>query len=179
MRITLDQIPRDGFELKVGLSDRWAREAANSAFDAAPDTLAMQLLIERIGQSVKVTGEASASFHRPCDRCQRSVQVAVDGDVELRYFPNEVEGATERRRSPDPEDEDAIELTPADLDMGWFDGQAIDVEQVVSEQYALMAPARVTCDSPGATAEPGPCVLPAEAVDSHPFSPFAGIRLPK
>lgn len=179
MRIQVDQIPRDGFQLRASLTDRWARDAAALALDAEPQELSLSLLVERVGPALRVSGEAHAAISLPCDRCQRPVYVQIDGPVDLRYFPEGAEVDEDTRRSPDVEDEDAIELSPADLDMGWFDGKAIELDQVVSEQFALLAPPKVCCDTAGALRQPGPCTLPAEAIDARPFSPFAGIRLPK
>jgi len=68
------------------------------------------------------------------------------------------------------------------MDVGWHDGQAIDLEAVLTEALALHGPDRVRCDDEGVSriGEEGPCELPEGSHDPGPSRPntFAAFKLP-
>ena len=68
------------------------------------------------------------------------------------------------------------------MDIGWFDGQNLDLSQVISEQLAIWSPDKIACEDPCSTRvvpSDAPCELPAHDLgpDLKPQSPFAKIRL--
>lgn len=172
-RIRLDTIPEDGLELSAHLGDEWARDAAQHSLDAEPVELDFELQISLVGGYVRVQGTGATLARCTCDRCQEPVTLQLHGDVDLYYSPPPKEGGG-----------DSVLLHQDDLDIGYFDGEAIDLADVLSEQLALWAPSRVRCGDPGVTqvGAQHPCVLPGQSADSdevRPSSPFAKLRLPK
>src|SRR5690606_35808011 len=104
------------------------------AVEAEVRSLAGELGIERDGRGVAASVTGTAAGTRPCDRCGQPVEVAFDVDQRLTYRP-----AREATRTGE------IELDEQDLDEGFFDGEAIETDDVLSEAFALAAPLRVTC----------------------------------
>lgn len=172
MRITIDSITDLGLELTAGLDDSWAREAAALALDAEPTALDLEFQVTMVADCVRVTGELSSTFPAACARCQTALTVTLSGRVDLFYSP-------ERGVVPDEQ----IALERGDLDIGWFDGKALELAQVLSEQLALWLPDRLLCsDRRAERAEgAGRCVVPAQdpGPDLDRHSPFARLRLPE
>ena len=172
MRIIVDTIPDEGLQVHVDLHAAWAREAVVEALEGQPEALDLDVTVMKLGDHVRVAGEARAAVVKPCDRCGEPVRLRVGGPVDLYYRP----------------DADAydghMELADEDMDIGWFDGEALELDAVLIEQLALWAPPRTRCDDPGIEQVEGrhPCVLPAVAtaeVDLRPPSPFAVLRRPE
>lgn len=172
-RIRLDMIPEDGLEVSADLDAVWAVDAARDSLEGDPERLHFDMQVSLVGGYVRVQGRGSALTPRVCDRCQEPVTLEVKGNMDLYY-------------SPLPKDTggESVLLGKDDLDIGFFEGDAIDLTDVVSEQLALWAPSRVRCGDAGVqqVGAPHPCTLPGlieEEPDVHPSSPFAGLRLPK
>jgi len=171
MRITVDSIPAGGRSVKADPQIDWARMAAKQALQGEPNALTWDVRVTRQGKSLKVHGTGSTRYSRICDRCQASVFLDIGGDVDLLYRPEEPENSSAE-----------VELSEEDLDVGWFDGRALDMKAVLCEQLALWVPQRVLCEDLGVTRKtPGPCVLPDydSGPDLERHSPFANLTLPK
>ena len=94
--------------------------------------------------------------------------LTIAGDVDQLYKP-----------PGDNETESDHDLDESELDVGWHDGQALDLELVLSEALALLGPDRVFCDDDGVSriSEGGPCELPKNAQQGGPSraNPFAAL----
>lgn len=172
MRIPVDTIPEEGLVVEADLDTGWASKALSEAVDARPDALELKVKVERLADHVRVSGDAQGSVVRSCDRCGEPVRLHLGGPIDLYYAPENLV------------DEGNIELSADELDIGWFDGEALDLGLVLTEQFALWAPSRVRCGDRGVDQLPGPhpCGLPAEASsggDVRARSPFAKLRLPE
>ena len=91
--------------------------------------------VSRKGEQVRLGGKASTVVEAPCDRCLRPVALPVEILFDLRYVPAERGGA----------DEEAAELTEEDLNFSVYEGDAIDVDELVREQVLLALPTRLLC----------------------------------
>jgi len=183
----MDQIVDGGVEITADTTDTWVLAAVNTLrsipgeprtdphTDEPPEKADVLLTLERIGDQVAVGGHTEVVLLLGCDRCGGSVRMTLTGKVKMHYNP------------PGDLLADADHgLGEDDLDVGWHDGQAIDLGAVLMEQLALHAPERVRCGDPGVVPleGTGPCSLPegvsAEGVDDEPkrANPFAGLQLP-
>ena len=94
--------------------------------------------------------------------------LTVSGDVDQLYKP-----------PGDNQTESDHDLAASELDVGWHDGQALDLEMVLSESLALHGPDRVFCADHGVSriGESGPCELPESALEGGPMraNPFASL----
>ena len=86
------------------------------------------------GNEVFVNGHIDARAQVECDRCLQPVEAPVNADFALEYVTgSEYESSA------------AAELTEAEMLVAVFDGQAIDVDEVVKEQVLLAVPTRMLC----------------------------------
>ena len=86
------------------------------------------------GNEVFVNGHFDARAQVECDRCLQPVELPVSGDFELEYISGS-----------EYESSDVAELTEAELSVSVFDGEAIDVDEIVKEQILLAVPTRMLC----------------------------------
>ena len=88
----------------------------------------------RNGREVRLRGKINARAEIDCDRCLKSVGIAVDADFDVNYLP-----------AGDYMSSEAAELREEDLSLSVFDGETIDVDELVREQLLLALPARALC----------------------------------
>ena len=83
---------------------------------------------------VFVNGHVDTRAQVECDRCLQPIEIAVNADFALEYITG-----------PDYESSAAVELTEEELSVAVFDGEAIDVDEIVKEQILLAVPTRMLC----------------------------------
>jgi len=86
------------------------------------------------GHDVVVNGHIDTRAQVDCDRCLKPVEMPVSADFELEYITGS-----------DYESSQAAELTEAEMSVSVFDGEAIDVDEIVKEQILLAVPTRMLC----------------------------------
>jgi uncharacterized protein len=86
------------------------------------------------GNQVFVSGHVETRAQVECDRCLKPVELPVSTDFTLEYISDS-----------DYETSQAAELTEAEMSVSVFDGQAIDVDEIVKEQILLTVPTRMLC----------------------------------
>lgn len=170
MKIQVDRIPEAGVEVQV-VDLAWADAAAAAAFEA-PASATGALNVVAFGDQVRVNGTLTLTGTRPCDRCGNDMQVELVEPVELYYVPG-----GSRDESP------SRELKADELDIGFYDGGAIDLAAVVEEHFALSMPSRLACDAPGTRVADGascgasePDAENEKRVDPR-FAVLAGLKL--
>ena len=86
------------------------------------------------GTEVFVNGHLETRAQVECDRCLKPVELPVNADFTLEYITGS-----------DYESSQAAELTEAEMSVSVFDGEVIDVDEVVKEQILLAVPTRMLC----------------------------------
>jgi len=86
------------------------------------------------GAEVFVNGHIETRAQVECDRCLQRVDVEVKADFALPY----ITGA-------DYESSGTAELTEDEMSVSVFDGESIDIDEIVKEQILLAVPARMLC----------------------------------
>ena len=86
------------------------------------------------GNQVFLNGHIDTRVQVECDRCLKQVELPVSADFALEYIPGS-----------DYESSDVAELTEAEMSVSVFDGDAIDVDEIVKEQILLTVPTRMLC----------------------------------
>ncbi len=94
----------------------------------------MHARITRRGQEITLRGSITARAEVDCDRCLKTIEVPVDANFEAAYIS----------ATSDAPIEDA-ELQDADLSVAVFDGETIDIDELVREQVLLALPLRALC----------------------------------
>ena len=90
--------------------------------------------IRQQARRVHVSGRVTARAKVECDRCLKPVELATDSRFKLEYVTTE-----------DYQAQQAVELTEEDLDLSVFDGEAIDIDELVTEELLLAVPDHVLC----------------------------------
>ena len=90
--------------------------------------------VKRAGNEVFVNGHVETRVQLECDRCLKSVELPVSADFALEYIPG-----------VDYESSSVAALSEDELSVSVFDGEAIDVDEIVKEQVLLAVPARTLC----------------------------------
>lgn len=91
--------------------------------------------IRRDGNRVKVNGRVKGRIQLECDRCLKPVELPVDSKFKLEYVTAKEYEALQ-----------AGDLSEEELDLTVFDGEAIDVDALVTEELLLAAPDHLVCD---------------------------------
>ncbi len=87
------------------------------------------------GERVNVSGRLTARVKLECDRCLKPIELPVNSKFKLEYVT-----------AAEYEAQQAVELTEADLDLSVFDGEAIDIDELVTEELLLAIPDHVLCN---------------------------------
>jgi uncharacterized protein len=90
--------------------------------------------IRRDGQRAHVRGRVTARVQVECDRCLKPIELPVDSSFKLEYVTQ-----------ADYQAQQAVELTEDDLDLTVFDGEVIDIDELVNEEILLAVPDHILC----------------------------------
>jgi uncharacterized protein len=86
------------------------------------------------GNEVFVNGHVETRAQVECDRCLKPIELPVNADFALEYITGSEYEST-----------DVAELSEAEMSVSVFDGEAIDVDEIVKEQILLAVPTRMLC----------------------------------
>jgi uncharacterized protein len=135
MRIPIDQITAAPKRLAYAevVDDLNRRLAHGSAGMRVHQALGVEVGYYRAGLDVVIEGHATGDLVAACGRCLENFALHVEVPFRVVLAPK-VEEETESR-----------ELGDADLGVGFFSGEAIDVTEIVHEQVLLAAPTTQHC----------------------------------
>ncbi len=94
--------------------------------------------ISRAEHRVVVEGEFTAAAEVECDRCLQPVELPISSDFRVEYVTAETYKSRE-----------TAELGQEDLTLSIFDGEFIDVDEIVREQLLLAIPTHAICQDSG------------------------------
>jgi len=134
--------------------------------DAALDSpVTADFVLSHQDRDLHVDGSLAASVRFRCSRCTKEFSRPVDASFDLSYLPQ-----------PKWADEDAeIELRYEDMEVGYYEGVALDVNLMVLEQIELAMPMQFVCREDckglcykcGADLNEGSCLCKNENGDSR------------
>lgn len=110
---------------ELDLEDEWVRFLVPAAVSGQ---------IRREGGRVNVAGKVAAQLQLECDRCLKLIEFPVAVRFKLEYVTRE-----------DYQAQQAIELTEEELDLSVFDGEVIDIDELVREELLLAVPTHLLC----------------------------------
>ncbi|HEV2883531.1 MAG TPA: DUF177 domain-containing protein [Pyrinomonadaceae bacterium] len=90
--------------------------------------------ISRDGRIVKVSGKLATRVQLECDRCLKPIELPVESNFKLEY------ASTEEYRA-----QQAVELSEDDMNLVIFEGDAIDVDELVKDEIFLAVPEHTLC----------------------------------
>ena len=89
----------------------------------------------RRGEEIRVKGQIEAGIEVACDRCLAPVAVPLEVEFETAFIPQERAAAADEN----------VELHDEDMGLAAFEGDSIDLDELVREQILLALPARHLC----------------------------------
>ena len=91
--------------------------------------------VSRKGEQVRFRGRISAEVEARCDRCLGPVTVPVVTEFDETYIPAALDATSSEAR----------ELQAEDMNSSTYEGEEIDIDELVREQVLLALPARLLC----------------------------------
>lgn len=92
----------------------------------------VELVSDALGE-IRVKGHVSVAMEADCDRCLEPAPVPIDSDFELYYRPV-VQGFG-----------DEVEIDKSEAEMGFFEGDGIELDDVLREYILLALPMQRVC----------------------------------
>jgi uncharacterized protein len=137
MQFDLRQLGRKGSgTLRVEHVDRTVQAAEFRADEgctvAAPVRLVMD--VHKDGDAYRVTGQVQTRLQLACGRCLEPFEIPVDSPFELRYVPEPAAAADDER-----------EVADDDLTTAFYKDDAIDLGELMHEQFVLALPMKPLC----------------------------------
>ncbi|WP_022854445.1 YceD family protein [Thermodesulfatator atlanticus] len=126
--------------------------------------------LQRWGIDVKVTGQVETEISLICDRCLKEFPFPIKSKINVLLEPRAVLSRLKEE----------MRLTKDDLDVIFFDGHLVEVDEVVREEILLAVPMRKLCHEEckglcpncGKNLNNGPCQCKKQV----PESPFAILK---
>ncbi len=137
MRVRIDEIPESGRTLRFHWDEDRLRQFVppGDPFDLElPHPVNVVLNLDRRPDHVRITGKITGALNVSCHRCLGRFQLPFDEPVDIYLVGGE--------RAPNAEEK---ELAPDELIYEFFDGEAIEVDELVAEQIFLALPVKVLC----------------------------------
>ena len=128
MKIKISEIPDEG--LDVELEEKIESEEIRLLSPAK-----FRLRVEKSDVEVLVRGAVIADVALTCGRCLKDFVREIEAPVEAVYRP-----ASELQA------EEQHELHPGELETGFYEGDALDLDELFVEQMLLGIPIRPLCD---------------------------------
>src|SRR5689334_14402963 len=131
MKIVVGQISEDeGLSLEYSYPEGEPTLASNEA--SLLGRCKVNLQATRAGSEVELIGSVNAGVGFDCDRCLKPLAIPVEQSFDLIYIPPLKAG-------------DERELGEDDLSTGFYQGDSIDLDDVVREQVELALPMARLC----------------------------------
>jgi len=127
MKIVIPDIPEEG--LVAELEEKISIEG----FSVSSPVKA-QLTVNKIANEVMVTGSLSVQLEMECSRCLKGVRQAQELPVCVVYHPAEEIGS------------DKHGLHDDEMDMGFYTGEELDLEELIREQILLSLQMKPLCN---------------------------------
>jgi len=172
MRIRVDEIPESGRFLHI----HWDQDRL-SQFLPPDDPFELELLrpvnvdleISKGADHIRIQGSIKGVLQVACHRCLKPFPLPLDEPVDVFLV--------EEQKVPEEEE---VELEEEDLEYEFFDGEVIEVDELIAEQIFLALPFKVLCSETcrglcprcGANLNDEPCRCERNVEDS----PFAGLK---
>lgn len=91
---------------------------------------------ELVGSEIRLRGNLKTRLRAQCDRCLTPIEIPVNRDFDVVYRQD-----TEIERERDEE----IEVPKDELEVGFFSGDGVELNEILAEQVILSVPMKVVC----------------------------------
>jgi uncharacterized protein len=98
------------------------------------ESMAVSGAAELLDNEIHVTGSLTTVVETICDRCLESSRLPIDLEFDLFYRPMKTIAH-----------EEEIELKPSELEIGFYEGNGLELDDVLKEQVLLALPVKRVC----------------------------------
>ena len=143
MEVFIDDVPEEGLTLNVTTDDQWFLEVVKEAIPdhfVKGDSAKLVVTLIKCEDNISITGEVTLRSHPNCDRCLKAY-------LEEKKIPFHVVMAPlfESERQRENESEVEKELVRDDMEFSYYEGDRIDMSDIVREQIVLDEPLKHLC----------------------------------
>ena len=136
LQIHLNSIADTGREVGLSLGEEWfARwRDEDPGLEFSRGAIDGTVRLEKHAKDVLVRGHLAGRLELACSRCLEGFSFPVQGDFDLLLAPGSDTMSGEEE-----------ELSAADLDLDFYTGKVIDLENIIREQIILTMPLKPLC----------------------------------
>jgi DUF177 domain-containing protein len=96
--------------------------------------LKVEVAAELAGPEIRIRGKLRTRVGAICDRCLAPVEIPIEPHFDLFYRPMETIAR-----------EEEVAVSTGDLEIGFYEGDGVELADVVTEQVILAMPVKVLC----------------------------------
>jgi uncharacterized protein len=96
----------------------------------------LNVTAELVAAEIRIRGHLATRLESNCDRCLGAVEIPVSTDLDLFYRPMQSLAG-----------EEEVELPTAELEVGFYSGDGIELADVATEQVILAMPMKMVCSA--------------------------------
>jgi len=89
---------------------------------------------ELLGDEIHIAGSLNTTVEAVCDRCLEPLRRPIDIEFDLFYRPMKTIAH-----------EEEIEIKPSELEIGFYEGNGLELDEVLKEQVLLTLPMKQVC----------------------------------
>jgi uncharacterized metal-binding protein YceD (DUF177 family) len=158
--IEIARIPPEGQDVDEPLDATALHREGETEFRLGPGGHVVCKVDLVDGTTVHVRGRLSGTVKTECGRCLESYSIPVGQELDLFYLP--------RAQGRPQEQEEEIELSDREVVVGYYEGERLDLGELLREQIVLGLPmkrlcredCRGRCPSCGQDKNQGACACP-------------------
>jgi len=177
--IEISSIPGEGLEVHEELKPGEVHLEGDESFALLEGGRLDCRLDRGDDQSVHVRGRLKARLELQCGRCLEPFPFALDQELDLFYLPH--------RAQDDEEEEDEVELADRDMVVAYYQGERLDLGEMIREQFFLAVPMKRLCREEcagicptcGANRNSRPCQCPPPEAGTRLLDLGASFDLPR
>ena len=129
LKIPLEEIPPEGLHLEFEEGGELLKDCLRLS-----RPLSARVFLKKRGIDVKAKGRVETTVVLQCDRCLEEFLLEVREDFEVEFRPQASMSLREETR-----------LSPEDLEVIFYEGELIPVDELVREQVILAIPYKKLC----------------------------------
>lgn len=135
--VEISNIPAEGLEVHEDLKAGEVHLEGEESFTLLEGGRLDCRLDRGDDRSIHVRGRLKASLELQCGRCLEAFPFSVDQELDLFYLPH---GAGDGE-----EEEDEVELADRDMVVAYYQGERLDLGDMIREQFFLAIPMKRLC----------------------------------
>ncbi len=105
-----------------------------NATQTGPLVATGEATLDEMTQEIRFSGHLRVALQLECDRCLAPIALVVDSPIDLVYEP-----------LPETVPGQELELHAGDIDLGFYEGEGMELNDVLREQVLLDFPSRALC----------------------------------